>query len=129
MFFFSLLPKKTIVLGAYSSIRDAEFQKLLTIIVRVNVNIDLGWRNGRKAREWINYNKRMGDDGSEEMDIAKLRIGAVEHTYLALVWDAFGITDDPDLPEVSPQGERINNAYTQGQNESTAKNSFFGAEA
>ena len=69
------------------------------------------------------------DDGSEEMDIARLRIGAVEHTYLALVWDAFGITGDPDLPEVSPQGERINNAYTQGQNEPTAKSSFFGAEA
>ena len=69
------------------------------------------------------------DDGSSEMDIVKLNIGAAEHIYLTLVWDAFEITSDPDLPEVSPQGNRINSAYGQGQNESNVKSSFLSAEA
>ena len=69
------------------------------------------------------------DDGSAEMDIVRLRIGAAEHTYLALIWDAFEITGDPDLPGVSPQGDRINSTYTQGQNESNTMRSFLSAEA
>ena len=69
------------------------------------------------------------DDGSSEMDIVKLRIGAAEHIYLTLVWDAFKITDDPDLLEVSPQGNQINGTYGQGQNESNAESSFLSAEA
>ena len=57
------------------------------------------------------------DDGSVDMDNTRLRIGAAEHTYLALVWDAFEITGDPDLPEVSPQGHQIRSAYSPKQND------------
>ena len=69
------------------------------------------------------------DNGSSEIDIVKLRIGAAEHIYLTLVWDAFNITGDPDLLEVSPQGNLINGTYGQGQNESTAESPFLSAEA
>jgi hypothetical protein len=56
------------------------------------------------------------DDGSADMDNARLRIGAVEHTFLALVWDAFEITGDPELPKVSSQGRQVRSAYSPSQN-------------
>jgi hypothetical protein len=59
---------------------------------------------------------RASDDGAANMDNADLRIGAVEHTFLALVWDAFKITGDPGLPEVSSQGRLVRSAYSQSQN-------------
>lgn len=57
------------------------------------------------------------DDGSVDMDNTRLRIGAAEHTFLALVWDAFEITGDPELPAVSSQGRQIQSAYSPNQND------------
>jgi len=57
------------------------------------------------------------DDGVAEMAMPEFGIGAAEYTYLALVWDAFEITGDPDLPEVSPQGHQIRSAYSTNQND------------
>jgi hypothetical protein len=55
------------------------------------------------------------DDGEAEMAKPERGIGAAEYTYLALVWDAFEITGDPDLPEVSPQGNQIRSVYSPNQ--------------
>ncbi len=57
------------------------------------------------------------DDGSADMGNARLRIGAAEHTFLGLVWDAFEITGDPELSEVSIQGHQIRSAYSLNQND------------
>jgi len=56
-----------------------------------------------------------GVDGEAEMAKPERGIGAAEYTYLALVWDAFEITGDPDLPEVSPQGNQIRSVYSPNQ--------------
>jgi len=60
---------------------------------------------------------KASDDGSPAPDNEWSKIGAVEHTYLALVWDAFEITGDPDLPEMSHEGDPILSAYSQNRND------------
>ena len=55
------------------------------------------WRTGMAIAQ-------ASDDGKVEITKTERGIGAAEYTHLTLLWDAFEITGDPDLPEVSPQG-------------------------
>ena len=57
------------------------------------------------------------DDGATEMAKPEFGIGAAEYTYLKLVWDAFEITGDPGLPEVSSQERQVRSAYSPNQND------------
>ena len=56
------------------------------------------------------------DDGSPGTENEWLKIGANEHTYLTILWDAFGITRNPDLEEAGQTGEQLHVAYSPSQN-------------
>ena len=56
------------------------------------------------------------DDGSPGTENQWLKIGASEHTYLTILWDAFGITRNPDLGETEQAGKRLHAAYSPSQN-------------
>ena len=56
------------------------------------------------------------DNGSPETENEWLKIGASEHTYLTILWDAFGITRNPDLEEAGQTGEQLHAAYSPSQN-------------
>ena len=56
------------------------------------------------------------DDGASGTENEWLKIGASEHTYLTIFWDAFGITRNPDLGETEQAGKRLHAAYSPSQN-------------
>ncbi len=56
------------------------------------------------------------DDGASGTENEWLKIGASEHTYLTILWDAFGITRNPDLEEAGQTGEQLHAAYSPSQN-------------
>ena len=62
------------------------------------------------------------DDGSPETENEWLKIGASEHTYLTILWDAFGITRNPDLEEAGQTGEQLHVAYSPSQNDPQTMN-------
>ena len=57
------------------------------------------------------------DDGSPGTENEWLKIGANEHTYFTSLWDAFGITRNPDLEEAGQTGEQLHAAYSPSQND------------
>ena len=57
------------------------------------------------------------DDGASGTENEWLKIGASEHTYLTILWDAFGITRNPDLEEAGQTGEQLHAAYSPIQND------------
>ena len=75
------------------------------------------WRTGMAIAQ-------ASDDGKAEMTKKERGIGAVEYTYLTLVWDAFEITGDPDLPEVSPQGNQTRSVYSPKHKNTQLMNSL-----
>ena len=56
------------------------------------------------------------DDGASGTENEWLKIGASEHTYLTILWDAFGITRNPDLGETEQAEKRLHAAYSPSQN-------------
>lgn len=64
------------------------------------------------------------DDGSLGTENQWLKIGANEHAYLTILWDAFGITRNPDLEEAGQTGEQLHATYSSSQNDPQRMNTM-----
>ena len=55
------------------------------------------------------------DYGSPEAENECMKISSNEHAYLALLWEAFGITRNHDPTELSNEGNQIVSVYARNQ--------------